>query len=789
MNNNDCIHCGDDCGKHPIIWDGKKFCCNGCKTVFEIINENKLSSYYNFEEKPGIKIDSETKQSKFDYLDDEEIADKLFEFSEGQYRKVNLYIPVIHCSSCIWLLENLSKLNSAIINSKVNFIKKEVTITFDVENISLKNLVKLLVSLHYIPEITLDKIQQKKDNNSNKDLLYKIGIAGFCFGNIMLLSLPEYVPGNEYLEENFKNFFGIMNFFLAIPVFVYSGRDYLISAYKGLKHRFVNIDLPISIGMLALFIHSSIEIFFSTGSGYFDSLCGLIFFLLIGKWYQNRTYQALSFERDYRSYFPIAVSKLSDNKEQSTPIEKLKVGDKILIRNEELIPTDAIISEGKALIDYSFVTGESSPIEKKEGEQVFAGGKQLGSSIELIVEKQVVQSRLTQLWNQHEYENSSQLKSLIDKISKYFTLIVLAIGIASGLYWINVDPKKAIYALSSVLIVACPCALALATPFTYGNILRLLSKVGIYLKHAEVAEKLNSITSIVFDKTGTITQSNKVDVKFNGSELNTEERIAIKSLTRNSTHILSNTIYQHLIENQVSKVNNFEELAAQGISGTINSLEYKLGSAKFIGVENIDISNLSSRAYISISLKGKYKLHLISGDNDAEYKNLKNIFPESASICFEQSPHQKLEFIKNLQEQGETVLMIGDGLNDAGALKASDVGISIADNIYHFSPACDAILEADKFLFLENTLSIARKSFRLIQFSFGLSFIYNCVGLYFAIQGILSPIVAALLMPISSISVVGFVTLFSGIIAKPTKIKKVNTEKTKKHGSRAVQLN
>ncbi|WP_461630415.1 heavy metal translocating P-type ATPase [Labilibaculum euxinus] len=814
-----CVHCGDDCGSHPVIWDEKPFCCNGCSTVYQILHENELCTYYDFESNPGIKIEAGKYKEKFAFLDDNEIAEQLYEFAEGNIRKITLYIPSIHCSSCIWLLEHLNILNQGVIKSMVNFVKKEVAITFNSDEISIRELAELLSSIHYIPEITLDKLQLKQNEEVNKSLLYKIGIAGFCFGNIMLLSLPEYVPGHEYLETHFKEFFGMMNFFLVLPVFFYSGSDYLLSAGKAIKHKFINIDVPISMGILMLFIQSSIEIFSGSGAGYMDSLTGLIFFLLIGKWYQNRTYQALSFERDYRSYFPVAVSKMENGIEISTPIEKLEKGDIILIRNQELIPADGILMKGEAQIDYSFVTGESKPVFKESGDAVFAGGKQMGSAIELTIEKDVIQSRLTQLWNQFEGKDSSntKLNSLIDQISKYFTIVIIAIGLFAGIYWLLNDSSKAVFAFTSVLIVACPCALALSAPFAMGNTMRLMGRMGIYLKSSAVVEKLNSITTIVFDKTGTITQADEVKVKFHGDALSDDDKIAVKSLTRHSTHVLSSTLYEYYKSIPPETVADYTELPSMGISGTVNGRKIKLGSAKFIYEGKTETSSLNTEVYLSADgkIKGhfslsnqyrtglselinglapKYDLHILSGDNDSEMENLKQIFPATSIIRFNQSPNDKLEYINNLKKQNKYVLMIGDGLNDAGALKTSDVGISIADDIYHFSPACDAILEASKFQELKYFLKISAKSVWIVKLSFILSFLYNLFGLYFAVQGILSPIVAALLMPISSISVVAFATFTTNYIAKSketnNKTKSNNKEaKTSVFLKKSVQLN
>jgi Cu+-exporting ATPase len=233
------------------MWEDKPFCCEGCKTVYQILNENKLSSYYDIYETPGIKVELQDFGSKYAYLDKEEICDKLIYFTEGEYSKVKLYIPDIHCSSCIWLLENLYQLNPAITQSMVNFLKKEVDITFKNTEITLRQVVELLASIHYIPLINLESISGEANKLQNKKLIYKLGIAGFAFGNTMLLSMPEYIPGE--VSPEFKSFFGWLNLLLAIPVLVYSASDYILSAWKNLKHKIINIDMPITIGIFSIF--------------------------------------------------------------------------------------------------------------------------------------------------------------------------------------------------------------------------------------------------------------------------------------------------------------------------------------------------------------------------------------------------------------------------------------------------------------------------------------------------------------------------------------------------------
>ncbi len=788
-----CVHCGEDCGNYPVIWQDKPFCCNGCKTVYQLLNENKLYSYYKIENTPGIKVEFEDFGSKYAYLDNEEIKEKICDFSEGNFKKVTLYIPAIHCSSCIWLLENLNTLNKGITHSIVNFVKKELSVTFNENEITLRQLVELLASIHYIPNITLERIDKSKSKKSNKKLILKIGVAGFAFGNTMLLSFPEYIKGSMGIEKEFETVFGFLNLLFGIPVVFYSGSDYLLSAWKNLKHKIINIDMPIAIGILAIFLQSSYEIISESGAGYMDSLTGFIFFLLVGKWYQNQTYQALSFERDYKSYFPVAVTKIENEQEHSILLENLQKGDCILVHNQELIPADALLKKGEASIDYSFVTGESKPVRKKVGDMLFAGGRQIGSSIELEVQTKVEQSQLTKLWNQNENTHvNDSLSSIIDKVSKYFTITVLSIATLTAVFWLIQDSSIALKAFTAVLIVACPCALALSIPFAYGNMMRIMGKRGFYLKNSEVIERLAKVDTIVFDKTGTITKNDDFNISYVGDSLSQQEEIMLKSLTRHSTHPLSSAIYKNLKEYELISVEEYRELTARGLIGQFNDIKLKIGSAEFVKSIDDKISETGAVVFISFNekikgyykintqyrsglknlikeLQQKYELHLISGDNDSEKENLLPLFKDENILHFNQSPQDKLEYIKSLQEKKKNVLMIGDGLNDAGALNASNVSISIADNVYHFSPACDAILEAEKFNKLTDFIKLSNSSIKVVKSSFIVSFLYNVIGVSIAVLGMLSPIVAAILMPLSSVSVVAYVTVASSLIAKQNK--------------------
>lgn len=772
-----CTHCGESCEDSPIHLEDKPFCCEGCKLVYEILQENGLGNYYRIENRPGVSQLKRTKE-EYAYLDDAEIQSKLIDYQDKHLTKVRFYLPDIHCSSCIWLLENLYRLHPAIQQSEVNFLNRTLSVRYSTEETSLRKVVELLASIGYAPSLQLAQVDEPKTPAVSRLLYYQLGLAGFAFGNIMLFSFPEYL-GLE--DAKFTQFFSYLSLALAIPVMVFSGRHYVQSSYLALKNRSLNLDVPLALGMFALFFRSAYEILSGTGVGYLDSFSGLVFFLLIGRWFQQKTYHHLSFERNYRSYFPIAVQVKADGKLQQKALQKLEIGDIIFIKNEEIIPVDAILLKGRARIDYSFVTGESAPIEKKPGEKVYAGGKQLGERIELRVCKKVEQSYLIQLWNhqtfQQKEESSTRLATLI---GRWFTYAILVIAAAVLIYWIPRDSGIAIHAFTSVLIVACPCAVALSIPFTYGNVLRILARYQFYVKNVQVIERLQHLTDIVFDKTGTLTETTHKKLQFIGTPLTQEQQQLIKSLVIHSSHPLSQSInhYFDTVE-ALEDVQDYEEIKGKGIAAIINGQHLRLGAADFMLDINNTIQTPEKGVYVERNqellgyfqlrptyrtglynllkvLKGKYQLHLLSGDTDAERQQLQPYFGEASQLHFQQSPTDKLHFIEQLQQQQRSVLMVGDGLNDAGALQQSDVGLVITEQLNNFSPACDAILAAEELERLPQFIRYARAAQWIVFASYSLALIYNVIGLGFAVQGLLSPVIAAILMPLSSVTIVTF---------------------------------
>ncbi len=789
-----CTHCGDACPDDSIHLDAKIFCCEGCKTVYEILSAKDMCAYYDLSGQAGISLKGRNYGDAYAFLDNPEIGRVLLDYADGHTAKATLRIPAMHCSSCLWLLENLYRLREGIGASRVNFLKKEVALTFNPSIISLRELVELLATLGYAPHLSLEEYGKSRQHKTNRAILLQLGVVGFCTGNSMILAFPDYFGLGALIDGPYRYFFTWISALLSLPVFCYGASGYLLAAWRSIRSKIISLDVPLAIGITALFSRSWFEVLTYTGPGYFDSLSGLVFFLLVGKWVQSRTYEHLSFERNYQSYFPLAATLVNQQRTSPVPVVDLKPNDQIRVRNQELIPADSILLSETAWIDYSCVTGEAEPVAKYRGDYLYAGGRQVGSAIELVVQKPVSQSYLTQLWNHESFrkEKALPVTRLAALFSRYFTWITLALAFATAAYWLVADQRVLWNAFTAVLIVACPCALSLAMPFTLGTVMGIFGRNKFYVKSPEVIGHLATITHLVFDKTGTLTQHDAVTATFEGEPLTRQEQGWVKSLAVHSSHPLSRALAVTLENVPMQPVQHFREVAGSGLEGVVDGQKIQVGSGS-LGLSQAVAKPAFPHAYVYVNgscrgyfrmnttyrsalqpvmgqLRKSFKMSLLSGDHAAALSQWLPYFGSSHALHFNQSPADKLRYIQKLQADHERVLMMGDGLNDAGALRQADVGVALTEDVNTFFPASDALLDASQFSRLPDLLQFSRAAVNMVKISFLLSLVYNGIGLSWAVSGQLSPVFAALFMPLSSLSVVLLAVLGTRLLARKARL-------------------
>ncbi len=768
-----CFHCGTACGRGLLI-EEKAFCCEGCKLVYELINKNGLCNYYELQAHPGLSLIRGRRLDKWSYLDEPAIVEQLCSFTDGERSIVTLFLPGVHCSSCLWLLEHLGRIHPGIRHTRLQFEQKRLTIHYTSSAISLREIAELLDTIGYEPRISLEDAEKdERAPRLPKGRIIRLGVAGFCFGNIMMLSFPEYFGGAD-IGPHFEQFFRYLALLLSIPVVFYGAREFFTTAWKGLKSGTLNIDAPIALAIAITYTRSLYEILSGTGSGYLDSMSGIVFFMLVGRAVQERAWRSLSFHRDYKSYFPIAVQIIIDGKAETRSLHDLKRGDVVRIRHGEIIPADAVLVEGDARIDYSFVSGESEPIHISTGQKVYAGGRQAGTSMTIRVSRPVAASYLTTLWNHHSFQQDKatedDAKSTVHLLAKYFTIVLFALAGMTAVYWAFNDAGTIIPAVSAMLIVACPCALLLSATFTNAAVLRALSRHGLYLRDAQVIEKLGRTNHIVFDKTGTLTTGNLLRYAEGSPRMDEASSAAVSAVALQSAHPRSRALATLLGSERQVSLSNWCEVPGSGVEAVADGQLIRVGSAAFTGAApgaDVSVSLKGVRysftevpvmrpgvALLLQQLRSRFACSLLSGDNARHGGAMRSIFGNGSALLFHQQPADKLDHIAKLQAEGHSVLMIGDGLNDAGALRQSDAGITLADDINNFTPSCDAILDAAQLGRLPQLLRMTRWAHTAIRIAFAVSLVYNVTGLYFAVQGALSPMIAAILMPASTLSIV-----------------------------------
>jgi Cu+-exporting ATPase len=733
-----------------------------------------MGAFYKYEPMAGSKPAKE-RPDQYAFLDLPELRKRYITFENEQQVRVKLSLPAIHCSSCIYLLENLHKLETRVLRVQVHFARKEAAIVFSPE-LALSDLALLLNYIGYPPDFSKNELGKVRQDQT---FLFQLGTAGFAFGSIMLWSTPDYF-GLGADNAEFRDFTAILSFIVSLPVLLFSARSYFVSAFKALRSKSINLDVPITLGIIALYTQSVLQIFSWKGAGYMDSFAGFIFFLLIGKWFQNLTYASLSFDRDFSSFFPVAIQRLrADLSREIIPVEQLQIGDLIEVRNEEIIPCDSELLSEETFIDYSFVTGEALPILLKKGALVYAGGQVQGLACRLQVKATTNRSHLTQLWNETKDKTpKNQLIRYQDRLARYFLLILLLIASGSGLTWYFVEPSSVFRVVVAILIVACPCALALSAPFTLGNAMRVFGKAGLYLKNTSVVEAFTTIDTIVLDKTGTLTDPTSYQITEAHNDLTSQEFAVFVNMARQATHPLSKAL---ALANQTTPVLDllaFEEIKGQGMRAQFEGETYLLGSAAFIGEAHLakgselflKIQNRNAHLVFASSWRttaiekiiqgyGASNCYVLSGDHNQDHAALLQLGFLEAHLFFELSPQQKADQIQQLQKEGKQVLYIGDGLNDVGALGTADIGIALSEDMFRFTPSSDGILEAKSLGHLIQFMGIGRYAKRVLQICLAFSLSYNIFGLSIAISGQLTPLIAAILMPISSITIVLLSTL------------------------------
>ena len=761
-----CRHCGEP--------SAGTFCCSGCETVYSILAAHGLDGFYACEVPPGVsqKGATERDRSRFAALDDPAVAARLIVFDDGARARATLSIPAVHCASCVWLLERLWRLDPGVVGTEVDLLRRSIAVDYRPAVTTLRAIAERLASLGYEPAISVED-SAAPPPASRRRLYLQLGVAGFAFGNMMLFSIPRYANAAP-LDGGFQRLFDALNVLFALPVLLFSAADYFKSAWNAVRTRAMALDVPIALGLIALFTRSLFDIGTRRGEGFLDSFAGLVFFLLIARLFQQRMFERVAFDRTYRSFLPLTVRVEGHGDILALPLSDLRVGHCLVVRSQEIVPADAVLLDPAGAIDYAFITGEAAPVPVRQGETVRAGGRAAAGVMRLRVVRDVSDTDLARLWRHPIFARPKRrwLTDVNARFGAWFSVGAMAFAAAGAFAWWP-DAAASASVATAVLIIGCPCALTLSAPITLGTAAVLLGRSGLYLKDPAVALDLARIDAIVFDKTGTLTTAaDRPAIETHG--LDDGSWWLVRALAAVSVHPTSRAIAT--ASPTSLRATDVLEIAGQGIRGFVAGTRVLIGTAEFVeaqfgirpagprdvtfvvagddlGWVRVDAARRSGIEAAAETLSAWYALFLLSGDHPGERTRWEGLF--GARMRFRQSPDDKLAFVRATRDEGRRVLMVGDGLNDAGALAAADVGIAVCDETACMAPACDAVVDGRRLQALPAFLRYARRARAVLAICFAVSIFYNTIGLTLALTGALTPLAAAILMPVSSLTVVG----------------------------------
>ena len=776
-----CYHCGLEVEPGSdfhatVLGKRRAMCCPGCQAVAESIVDNGLEDYYRFRTEVSTRADAylEETLNKLSVYDQPEIQEEFVD-ANGDTHFIQLSIDGISCAACAWLIEKqLSKLKG-IKQVAVNITTQRASVYWEPETLKLSELLAAIekIGYHALP-FQPDQLETRFQNRS-KSYLKKLGLSGLMTMQVMMLATGLYFGLFGYIAPETKQYFHWVSLVLTAPVVFYAGSDFYKSAINALRARVLNMDVSVSLAIWGTFLASAWATVTNSGDIYFESVCMFIFLLLISRYLEHRSrQQAAQISANMLKYIPVSATKIIDNQSESVLAKKLTEGDTVLVKAGETIPVDGIVTQGTSYVDESMLTGEFNPVEKTTGHNVFGGTVNHQGTLLINVKHGFKDALVNQIVRLQEEALNDKPKVALyaDRVSRHFVSGVLLIALLSYIGWLFIEPERSFWIAIAILVATCPCALSLATPSALGCAVARLNKDGLLLRRSDVLDSLKDVDTVVFDKTGTLTEGKlTVEQCFNWSSLSEQSLFDIaSSLERFSEHPIAAAFSNKTNSIAVSDV---KIVAGKGIQGSVDNVFYRIGSAGFMQnsiPENNKASvfiesetqvlggfslndSLRSDSQMLLDSLTQYDTVILSGDRPDNVQaitdklNMKHWFAE-------QTPDDKLNAIKSMQKDNKTILMLGDGINDAPVLAQSDVSIAMGSAADLAKRSADIILLGSKLNTVLLLLKMAGKTRAKIKQNLLWAVGYNLTILPLAILGLLTPWMAVIGMSLSSIIVV-----------------------------------
>jgi Cu2+-exporting ATPase len=780
-----CFHCAlpvaAGCDLTVDIGDEQRpVCCPGCKAVAELIRDTGMTRYYEMRDVPEPGVGRPPEESaEWSVFDGAEMCDAFTEL-HGEEREATIYVGGMYCSACSWLIETTLGKQPGIQAAEVNPITHRLRLRFTADGARLSEYLAALANLGYQPQPLSPESTTRPEVTEQRTALKRLLVASLGMMQVMMFAVGLYAMDFQGIDPEMQHFLRLVSFFVTTPVVFYAAKPFFTSAWRGVAARKPGMDLPVSIAVGAAYVASVYATFTRGPAVWFDSVTMFVFFLTLGRFLEMRArHRSIDRSVALSSLLPNTATRIDDGSHTVVPVNQLLAGDRILIRAGEPIPADGKLAAGATTVDEALLTGEARPQFKKDGDDLSAGSINLDNLIEMLVTKtgsDTALGAISRLSERARYARPSFV-TLADKIASYIVVALLIVAAGVATFWYFADPARAFVITLSVLVVTCPCALALATPAAFAAAGSRMSQLRLLVTDGNAIESLSRATLAVFDKTGTLTiGAPQITAVFVVDNAFTEKdcRIIAAALEHASTHPLARAF---ALPDELPEVQSHETAVGQGVSGIIDGRLWRLGNAAYVGGGAAVDDSSATHVFLGVDndvvawfeLQDELRpdteqtLHklrklgvataLVSGDNQVAVESTAATLAIE-DIHYECAPEDKLKVIEDAQRRGERVVMIGDGINDAPVLAGADTSIAPAHGALLAQTSADVIMLGESLTPLTTAVEISRKTMRIVRQNLAWAIVYNTLALPLAAAGYVPPWAAAIGMSASSLIVV-----------------------------------
>jgi len=780
-----CDHCHLEFSEDVMIEDdGHYFCCNGCQGVYHLLSEQGLDGFYKKLGDEHLAPPSNQFEDASNF-DTPAFYEQYVKQTKDGFSEVSLIIEGIHCAACVWLNEKALTNMDGVIATNINYTNNKAKIVWDDENVKLSQIIEMIRAIGYNAYPYDASLQEEKANKERKEYYLRMAVAIFATMNMMTIMVAQYAGYFSGISADIKHILNIGEWVLATPVLFYSGWPFFKGMYYGIKTKTVNMDTLVATGSMLTYLYSIYITLTRSGEAYFDSVTMIVTFVLVGKFLEVLSKKSVADTLDVMNkYLPHDVKVLDGEKVFTKNVNDVAVGEVVLVNAGDKVALDGEVIDGSGTFDESSLTGESEPIFKTVGDTIISGTVSIDADVKYKVSKDYAHSTMSNIVSllENAMNNKPRLQQLANRLSEYFSSVILLLAAFTfiGWYFYSSDFEQSFMIAISVIVIACPCALALATPVATLVGLSIASKKGILFKEAAQLETMSQADVLVLDKTGTITQGKPHVVK---EKIYKDFDISLLySLLLNSKHPIAKAVADYVYDENLHclELESYNNVASAGITAMYHGKMLAGGNAKMMKIIGIDVDDKSEDSEFYFAYDGevlvKYELFdmpredakeaiqeieklgieviMLTGDHQRSAQKVASLVSIKEFIS-EMTPQDKANYIEKLHKDGKIVVMAGDGVNDILALAESDIAIAMGNGSDIAIEVSDIVLLNDTFGSLYDSFTISRKTFSMIKQNLGLSLVYNGITIPLAMAGYIIPLIAAISMSISSLLVVG----------------------------------